>query len=227
MLNDALNTSSPGLMQEQIKQQMSELAGQWLFSNVVEPADSLCATYVVQSGDILSEIAKRHKVPYQFLMRINNLSSDRSLRAGQILKAVNGPFHAVAYRSRFTMDLYLQNTYIKTYKIGLGTTDHETPAGLWRARLGGKLVKPTWTDPETGKTYHAEDPNYPLGSGWIALDGIDDKTRPIQGIAIHGTNDEVSIGTRSSRGCIRLYNGELVELFDMFEPGYSELRVMD
>jgi len=125
------------------------------------------------------------------------------------------------------MDVYLQNMYVKTYKVGLGREGYETPVGLWRARPGGKLVKPTWTDPETGRTYHSEDPNYPLGSGWIALDGIDSRTRGIEGIAIHGTKDETTIGTRSSRGCIRLYNGDLVELFDMFEPGHSELRVIE
>ena len=89
------------------------------------------------------------------------------------------------------------------------------------------MIKPTWTDPDTGKTYRAEDPDYPLGSGWIALQGEDSRTRGIEGIAIHGTNDESTIGTKSSRGCIRLYNGELMEVFDMFEPGCSELRVVE
>jgi L,D-transpeptidase ErfK/SrfK len=160
-------------------------------------------------------------------MRINNISSDKALQAGQTIKVVHGPFHAVIYRSSFTMDLYLQNMYVKSYKVGLGKEGHETPPGLWRAKRGGKLVKPTWTDPETGKVYHADDPDYPLGSGWIALEGTDSRTRGIEGIAIHGTNDESTIGTKSSRGCIRLFNGELKEVYDIFEPGYSELRVVD
>ena len=122
------------------------------------------------------------------------------------------------------MDLYLQNMYVKSYRVGLGKEGHETPPGLWRAKMGGKLVKPTWTDPETGKIYHADDPDYPLGSGWIELEGTDSRTRGIEGIAIHGTNDETTIGTKSSRGCIRLFNGELKEVYDMFEAGYSELR---
>jgi lipoprotein-anchoring transpeptidase ErfK/SrfK len=176
---------------------------------------------------VFSQIAIQHKVPYQFLMKINNIPDEKNLRADQVIKVVNGPFHAIVYSSSFTMDLYLQNVYVKTYKVGLGKPGHETPVGLWRAKIGGKMVKPTWTDPETGKTYHADDPDYPLGSGWIALDGIDNRTRGIEGIAIHGTNDETTIGTKSSRGCIRLYNGELIEVYDIFEPGYSELRVVE
>lgn len=226
-LNDILNMAMEVNLREQVKKQMQSLADDWLFSRTVHFGDSLCSTYQVQPGDILVNIAANFKMPYQFLMRINNIPSEKSLMAGQVIKVVQGPFHAVVYRSSFTMDLYLQNMYVKSYKVGLGKQGHETPLGLWRAKIGGKLVKPTWTDPETGKTYHADDPDYPLGSGWIALEGIDSRTRGIEGIAIHGTNDEQTIGTKSSRGCIRLFNGELVELYDMFAEGSSELRVAD
>jgi lipoprotein-anchoring transpeptidase ErfK/SrfK len=160
-------------------------------------------------------------------MKINNIPSEKNLRADQVIKVVQGPFHAIVYKSAFTMDLYLQNVFVKSYKIGLGKEGHETPVGLWRAKLGGKMIKPTWTDPDTGKTYHAEDPDYPLGSGWIALVGEDARTRGIEGIAIHGTNDESTIGTKSSRGCIRLYNGELMDVYNMFDAGNSELRVVE
>ncbi|MDD5011389.1 MAG: L,D-transpeptidase family protein, partial [Phycisphaerae bacterium] len=226
-LNDILNMSLDAPVRQAVKQQLGDLAQDWLFSRTIHLGDDLCSSYKVQSGEMLSQIAARHKVPYQFLMRINNISSEKSLRAEQVIKVVNGPFHAIVYSSAFTMDLYLQNIYVKSYEIGLGKAGHETPVGMWKAKVGGKMVKPTWTDPETGKTYHADDPDYPLGSGWIALEGTDSRTRGIEGIAIHGTNDESTIGTKSSRGCIRLYNGELVELYDMFEPGHSELRVVE
>jgi len=226
-LNDVLNMSLDPSVRETVKKRLTDLAQNWLFSRTIQLGDDLCSSYKVQPGELFSQIAIQHKVPYQFLMKINNIPDEKSLRADQVIKVVNGPFHAIVYSSSFTMDLYLQNVYIKTYKVGLGKPGHETPVGLWRAKIGGKMVKPTWTDPETGKTYHADDPDYPLGSGWIALDGIDNRTRGIEGIAIHGTNDETTIGTKSSRGCIRLYNGELVELYDIFEPGYSELRVVE
>jgi LysM repeat protein len=226
-LNDILNMSLDASVRETVKKQLNDLSQDWLFSRTVHLGDDLCSSYKVQSGELLSQIAARYKVPYQFLMKINNISSEKSLLADQVIKVVQGPFHAIVYSSSFTMDIYLQNVYVKTYKIGLGKPGHETPVGLWKAKVGGKMIKPTWTDPETGKTYHADDPDYPLGSGWIALDGIDSRTRGIEGIAIHGTNDEATIGTKSSRGCIRLYNGELIELYDMFEPGNSELRVVE
>ncbi|NIA16978.1 MAG: L,D-transpeptidase family protein, partial [Planctomycetes bacterium] len=148
-------------------------------------------------------------------------------QVGQTLKVVNGPFHVILYRSAFSMDVYLQNTYVRTYRIGTGKENRDTPLGRWRVKVGGKLIRPTWTDPDTGVTYTADNPDYPLGSGYIALEGIEPKTKDISGIALHGTKDEKTIGTRSSRGCIRLFNGELIEVFNMLEPGYSEVNILE
>ena len=71
------------------------------------------------------------------------------------------------------LDLYLQNTYVKSFRVGLGKTGKDTPTGLWQVKSDGKLISPTWTDPDTGKTYKANDPDYPLGSRWIALKGVE------------------------------------------------------
>jgi lipoprotein-anchoring transpeptidase ErfK/SrfK len=226
--NDILNMSPlPDSIRGMVKTQMTALADQWLFTKTIQLGDDLCSSYKVQPGDSLAQIGAKCKVPYQFLMKINNITSDKGLRADQVIKVAQGPFHAIVYKSAFTMDLYLQNVFVKSYRIGTGKEGRETPVGLWRAKVGGKMIKPTWTDPDTGKTYHAEDPDYPLGSGWISLEGTDSRTRGIEGIAIHGTNDESTIGTKSSRGCIRLYNGELMDVYNMFEAGFSELRVVE
>lgn len=38
-------------------------------------------------------------------------------------------------------------------------------------------------------------------------------------IYIHGTPDEASIDTPASHGCIRMRNADVIELFDLVEPG--------
>lgn len=40
-------------------------------------------------------------------------------------------------------------------------------------------------------------------------------------IYIHGTPDEVEMGIPGSRGCIRMRNMELIELFELVQPGMS------
>ena len=228
-LNQVL-LSRPLSLQESnaVKAILAELSNKWLFSREPYSGDTLTGTYKVQAGNLLSQIAKQYKVPYEILMTINNIKRPENLRAGETIKVINGPFHAIVYRSLFIMDLYLGNkTYVKSYRVGLGEEGLETPTGKWRVKKDGKLIKPTWTDPATGKTYVADAPDYPLGSRWIALEGLDGNAKGRTGFAVHGTKDPQTIGTRSSRGCIRLLNGEAIELYNLLAPGLSEVRVVD
>jgi len=227
LLNDTLNEKLSPNLRSAVKFQLNKLAEKWLFSAEVFGGDKLTGPYQVQQGDHLERIAKKYKVPYEILMQINGIDRPELLRAGQQIKVIQGPFNVVVYKSNFTMDLYLQDKYIKTYRVGLGKVEYETPSGRWQVESDGKLVKPTWTDPDTGKTYVGNDPDYPLGSRWIAIEGIDDATRPRTGFAIHGTKDPDSIGTRSSRGCIRLFNGDAVEVYNLLYGGISEVQIRD
>jgi lipoprotein-anchoring transpeptidase ErfK/SrfK len=211
-----------------VKAMLAMLSKKWLFSRDPYATDTLTGTYKVQPGDLLEKIAKKHKVPYEILMTINNIKRPQQLRAGDTIKIINGPFHAIIYRSTFAMDLYLGNkTYVKSYKVGLGEEGLETPTGKWRVAKGGKLIKPTWTDPGTGRTYVADDPDYPLGSRYIGLEGIEGNAKGRTGFAIHGTKEPETIRTRSSRGCVRLLNGEVIEVYNLLTSGLSEVRVVD
>ena len=210
-----------------IKSKMAELSDKWLFSKLVYPEDKLCVSYKVMPGDMLSTIGKKHYVPYEMLLQINNMSKPEALQAGMAIKVINGPFHARVYRSTFTMDLYLQNTYVRSFSVGLGKQGMETPTGRWRVKEGGKLIKPIWTDPVTGKTYHPEDPDYPLGTRWIALEGIEGNSIGKKGFAIHGTNNPGQIGMQGSQGCIRLHNEDAELVYKLLAQGQSLVDVAD
>jgi len=226
-LNQTLSMDLSPQIVTSVKAQMANLTAKWLFSRESLPGDTLTELYEVQSSDLLSEIGKEYKIPHEILQQINNIPKPESLQVGQTIKVINGPFHAIVYRSTFTMDLYLQNTYVKSYKVGLGQEAKETPTGKWCVKSGGKLVKPTWRDPDTGRTYIADDPDYPLGSRWIALEGLEGNAEGRTGFAIHGTKDPETIGTRSSKGCIRLLNGDAVELYNLVVPVASKVRIVD
>ncbi|MCH8219067.1 MAG: L,D-transpeptidase family protein [Planctomycetes bacterium] len=205
---------------------MEKLSSQWLFSEKIYEGDFLCETYLVQSGDTLERIGKRHSVPAEILQNINGIPRPKALRAGRKIKVVNGPFHVRVRRSAFTMDLYLKNTYVKSYQVGLGMPGHETPTGTWIVGEGEKLVRPQWTDPN-GRTFSASDPDYPLGSRWIGLQGVEGDAVGKTGFAIHGTEAPEEIGKNASRGCIRLNDGNAIELYKMLLPGLSKVRVFD
>jgi LysM repeat protein len=226
-LNEAVRMLLGSPQQAMVKTKLEQLSKMWLYGKDVLSGDTLTSLYTVRPGDSMEIIGKKFKVPYEFLMEINGIAKPEALNVGQKLKVANGPFNVVVSRSTFTMDIYLQTTYVQSFKVGLGKAESETPTGLWRAALGGKMIKPRWTDPKTGKTYKGDDPDYPLGSRWIAIDGIEGNAKGRKGFAIHGTKDPETIGTKSSQGCIRLFNGEAIMVYNMMMPGFSEVRVVD
>jgi hypothetical protein len=226
-LNKLLQAQITPEQRQTIKDEMAKLSKDWLFGPAAFPGDMLCDSYKVKSGDLLDILGRRLKVPYEILMQINGIQRARALQAGHALKVIHGPFHAKVNRSTFTLDLYLQDTYVRSFKVGLGKPGYETPIGRWRVLENGKLVKPPWTDPDTGRLYKATDPDYPLGSRWIGLDGVEGQAKGRSGFAIHGTKDPGQIGAAGSRGCIRMYNDDAVLMYNLLVPLYSQVEVLD
>lgn len=226
-LNEALAMPMNLQQQSLVKSKLSTLADQWLFSKTFYAQDKLCSSYEVQSGDLLSKIGDDHSVPYELLLEINGIRRPESLRAGERIKVVNGPFSVKVHRSTFTMDVYLQGNYVKSFPVGLGEEGRQTPLGLWHIKAGGKMQRPIYTDPDTGEVIHPEDPAYPLGSRWMALEGLDDNTKHETSFGIHGTKDPTSIGGARSRGCIRLHNGDVIKVYNMLVPVKSLVKVVE
>jgi len=88
-------------------------------------------------------------------------------------------------------------------------------------------VKPPWTDPDTGRLYKATDADYPLGTRWIGLEGLEGQAKGRTGFAIHGTKEPDQIGTAGSRGCIRMYNDDVELMYGLLIPVYSQVDVLD
>ncbi len=227
-LNASLQLHLGERVRELVKIKLGNLSAGWLFGKKVLPGDTLTTYYTVRPGDTLAKIAGRNDIPYEFLMRINGIKNPRLLPSGRQIKIVKGPFHAKVSRSNFTLDLYIgDKMFVKSYKVGLGEVGRDTPTGTWRVRTNGKAIKPVWPNPVTHKLVHADEPDYPLGTRWIGIVGIDGEAKGRVGFGIHGTKDHDSIGKRTSQGCIRLYNGQVQELYDTMTPGLSEIHIVD
>jgi LysM repeat protein len=226
-LNETLSLPMSEQQRAFIKGQLSDLSDKWLFSRMIYPQDKLTCPYKVKPGDLLSTIGWQFKVPYEILMEINNMSRPESLRAGDTIKVINGPFHVRVYRSTFTMDLYLQDTFVRSFPVGLGKPGMETPTGLWIVKEGGKMITPKWTDPISGRTYAPGAPDYPLGSRWIGLEGAKGEAIGRTGFAIHGTNDPKGVGFAGSQGCIRLRDGDAILIYNLLLPGQSRVEIVE
>ncbi len=226
ILNDILSMPMTEQQRVFVKNRLSELADKWLFSKTVFPGDSLCSSYRVKRGERLEIIGKQFKVPWEILSKINEVRPE-VLPAEETIKVIHGPFHARIYLSTFTMDLFLQNnTFVKSFRVGLGEAGKETPTGVWRVKRDGKLIKPPWPDPVTRKVLHYGEPGYALGSRWIGLEGVKGAAKNRTGFGIHGTDEPETIGTEISRGCIRLHNGDVIFVYNLLVPVYSLVEVV-
>lgn len=224
-LNKKLSTTMSQQQVSLIKKELSALSEKWLFSQTIYSEDKLCGSYKVENGDTPTAIGRKFNVPWEIIMRINNISNPLSLRAGETIKVIKGPFHCRVCRSTFTMNLFLQDTFVRSFTVSLGKPGMETPTGHWKVKPGGKLISPAWTNPDSGKRYEAEDPDYPLGARWISLEGVEGDAKCKTGFAIHGTKDPKKLGTAVSRGCIRLCDEDVKLVYDLLSPGKSEVIV--
>lgn len=114
--------------------------------------------------------------------------------------------------------LYLVNgdgTAIR-YPVAVGR-----PGKQWfgTAAIDGKYVRPAWSPPREVKRDNPRLPNLiaggsphnPMGAAAMTLSGGE--------YAIHGTNRPSSVGTWASYGCIRMYNQDVVDLYDRVSVG--------
>jgi LysM repeat protein len=159
--------------------------------------------YVVQAGDQLRKIAAKHHVPWPYLARLNRLDPKR-LREGQKLKVIDGPFGAVVTLSNFELTLHHGGQYVRSYPCCIGK-NHSTPVGKFKVL--NKVTNPQYTDPD-GKVFASNDPKNPLGAHWIDLG---------DSYGIHGTIEPDSIGKAESRGCVRLLNADVAEVYDLLD----------
>lgn len=169
------------------------------------PQPHYMAPYVVRPGDTLAKIAAEYKVPWTYLARLNNVEPGR-VRANSKLKVIRGPFGAVVDLSDFELTIHAHGYYVRSYKIGIGA-GQSTPIGEFK--VGSKLENPTYYAPEGG-VIEPDDPANPLGEYWLGLG---------DGYGIHGTIEPNSIGKAESKGCIRLRNDDVAEVFDLLTTG--------
>ena len=170
-----------------------------------EEIKQLGSTYVVTKGDTLSAIASRHKVGTGLLVHLNDLKNPHLIRVGQRLRVIEGPFRIEIEKERKLLSLYLDDKFIRSYRVTTGQ-DNSTPEGEFS--IIRKLVEPPWTDPYNRTIVRADNPEYPLGSRWIEF------VPPPGAYGIHGSKDAEDIGKEASFGCIRVLHPQEEEIYD-------------
>ncbi len=176
------------------------------------------ATITARYEDTLVDIARRHGVGYQDIVRANpdvdvwlpGEGTDIVLPTRFVLPL--GPRHGIVLNIAEYRLYYFPQTApgepatVMTYPISIGRMDWETPLGV--TTVIAKAHNPTWYPPQSVRDEHAADgtplprvvppgPDNPLGRFAMRL--------ALPGYLIHSTNQPTGVGMRVTHGCIRMF----------------------
>ncbi|KZZ85261.1 L,D-transpeptidase family protein [Bacillus sp. SJS] len=148
--------------------------------------------YTVKALETVSSIAKDFRISPEALAKANGLTVQSALSPGRSLfipglrdpKTI--PYHIAVSISKKKLGLYKNGILVKQYPIATGRMLYSTPTG------------------EFVIVNREPSPGGPYGVMWLSLSKA--------GYGIHGTNNPSSIGQSVSKGCIRMYNKDVLEL---------------
>jgi lipoprotein-anchoring transpeptidase ErfK/SrfK len=125
------------------------------------------------------------------------------------------PAYVSVDRGTHTLRLFRALRLVRSYPVAVGASGFETPAGL--RHVVYKDRNPSWTAPNRpwaypyqGQTFPPGDYRNPLRAWFIALG---------DGIGIHGTSEEWTVGTSASHGCIRMHAQDVSRLAPLVPIG--------
>ncbi|WP_297453460.1 L,D-transpeptidase [Persephonella sp.] len=108
------------------------------------------------------------------------------------------------------------DAYVITFPVGIGVDEKKSPVGEFK--ITQKKEHPEWVVPKSIREENPDlppvvppGPNNPLGVRAMRLGHTD--------YLLHGTSKKFGIGMKVSHGCIRMYNSDIIRLFDIVPKG--------
>jgi L,D-transpeptidase ErfK/SrfK len=149
--------------------------------------------HIVKPGETLNMIAANYRRTLREILSANpSITNPGMIYPGQGIRIPGLPDpQSIPYAiyvsvGSKTLSLSQYGRIIKTYPIATGKILTTTPLGEY------VIVN------------REPNPGGPFGAMWLSLSK--------KGYGIHGTNDPSSIGKAVSRGCIRMFNQDVLEL---------------
>jgi lipoprotein-anchoring transpeptidase ErfK/SrfK len=118
-------------------------------------------------------------------------------------------------KKHFKLRLFKGLKFKKAYGVAVGQPAYPTPSGLFA--IQDKQVDPVWSVPNSpwagelqGTTVEGGSAANPLKARWMGI---------VNGVGIHGTGEDYSIGSAASHGCIRMHVPDVKDLFSRTPVG--------
>jgi len=204
-----LTSGISGNLSEKVNKDLQALNMKLLFSPVKSDNSFV---YKVEAGDTLIGIAKRFKTTVALIQRANNLKGSL-IRPNMELKISRGGFSVEVDKSKNILTLKANDEVLRAYDVSTGKSN-STPVGVFT--VTDKLINPVWYT--AGAIVSPDSPENILGTRWIGISK--------EGYGIHGTTEPETIGRQITRGCVRMNNSDVEELFDILPVG-TEVVITD
>lgn len=124
----------------------------------------------------------------------------------------------LAAETRLVIDLSDRRLYVynrdrleTSFPVAIGRGGWETPVG--NHAVMQMQENPAWQHPFTNQVFPPGEGN-PLGARWIGF-----WTDGTNSIGLHGTPSEDSIGQAASHGCVRMFNQDVIALYERVTIG--------
>lgn len=199
------------------------------------------SSVVARADDTLLDIARRHGLGYEDIVRANPGVDTWLPGEGTTVVLPTrfvlppGPRRGVVLNlAEYRMYYYPEAKageppVVMTYPMSIGRMDWETPLGL--TRIVSKVSNPAWYPPESVRKEHEEEgrplprvvppgPDNPLGRHAMRL-GL-----PSGAYLIHGTNRPAGVGMQVTHGCVRMFPEDIEFLFDQVGVN-TEVRIIN
>lgn len=176
------------------------------------------------AGRTAMSVAQMRRLAIVAVIGIGCLIAGRAHAAAQVVAfQADVPAGTVVVRQS-ERALYLSQgdgTAIR-YPVGVGKAGKQWSG--W-AHIDGKYVEPAWSPPDDVKHDNPRLPDVIAGGSPHNPMGVRALTLDRGEYAIHGTNRPDSVGKFVSYGCIRMYNRDIVDLYERVSVGTPVLVV--
>lgn len=206
-------------IREFIERKLEKINQTLLFSDRPMPGKTV---HKVMAGDLVGKLARSYNVTEEFLMKVNSIENASGLRIGKELWVLNKPnFCLTVFRKSCSAVLTLNGEFFRRYTVGIGPLQ-DVPIGTYA--VSTRIKKPPYRSPGK-KTIPYGTPGNILGTVCLTLSPTRD-TPVAQGLSLHGTWVNASLGRACNDGRIR-FNNKDIEQLALLLPMGARVNIMD
>jgi L,D-transpeptidase ErfK/SrfK len=177
----------------------------------------------LDQGETLLDVAYRNRVGFEAVSRLNPGLDPWIPEPGTVVRLPGRYLPPEAEPEGLVINVpemrlydYTRGPEPEIYAVAVGDPEDPTPIGDFV--VGQKRIDPAWNVPESIREEKPElpavvppGPDNPLGSRWLTIGS--------SSYGIHGTNVRWSIGRLATHGCVRLYEEDVLELYERVPEG--------